>query len=120
MTKQELITRQQVWKRKAGLESAGWVVIVFALLAGFVQLKNHVEARFHASWVDPVFAISFFVILGGNLLFVVWFGKRQFKRYGVACPHCGGPLAGRSGEVVVATGNCGRCGERILDDKPAA
>jgi hypothetical protein len=120
MTKQELIARQQVWKRKGGFETASLVVIWFASLAGLIWVKDGIEARIHAGWVDVLFTLLFFAVLVGIVPFMFWFTKRQHQRYGVACPHCGGLLAGRRIQILVAQGNCGRCGERILDEKPAA
>jgi len=42
--------------------------------------------------------------------------SRKIRQLGLLCPHCQKPLIGHmSSQVVVATGNCGFCGGRVLD-----
>lgn len=41
----------------------------------------------------------------------VRFGSQKLLRY----PHCRESLGGFPAQVVVASGNCGRCGQRIID-----
>ena len=44
-----------------------------------------------------------------------WRTRRRLSRYEMACPFCGGSLVGLPSQIVVASGNCGNCGERILE-----
>jgi len=38
------------------------------------------------------------------------------RKHKLQCPHCGGSLLGFTGQIAIATSNCGRCGARIFSD----
>jgi endogenous inhibitor of DNA gyrase (YacG/DUF329 family) len=43
--------------------------------------------------------------------------RRNDRDMGVACPHCGKPLA-QFKAIVIASKNCPYCGKEVLDDNP--
>jgi hypothetical protein len=50
------------------------------------------------------------------LLALLWIHERRIKRDSrLRCPHCGKLLAGME-RLVVATRNCGHCGNRVLTE----
>lgn len=51
------------------------------------------------------------IIILAVLATLIVFGSRR----GIPCPHCGKRLFGVPGQIVVATGVCGYCGERVFD-----
>jgi len=114
MTKQEFIERQQAWKRHSGRRLAIWTVLWFGLMAGVIWIQTLVSARTRANWVEPFFVLLLLAVLIGNLPVLIWYSRRQQRRFGVVCPQCGKPLATSGASIVVATGNCAYCGEKIL------
>jgi DNA-directed RNA polymerase subunit RPC12/RpoP len=57
----------------------------------------------------------------GVVIVIVLLAATRGLRRQLACPHCGVSLFGehRTG-IVVATGNCPACGERVLESGPAS
>jgi len=66
------------------------------------------------AWACTPFALFFIMIVGHKLVL-----GYTFKHHGLSCPACGKPLGGVEA-IVIATGNCGNCGERILESPPGA
>jgi DNA-directed RNA polymerase subunit RPC12/RpoP len=42
--------------------------------------------------------------------------RRRLLQLGLTCPTCGARLLGRSNQQVTATGHCGSCGTRVLEE----
>jgi hypothetical protein len=68
---------------------------------------------------------SVFVPIGGLAILGVMFGglilmdrrvKTLAKRHGLLCPKCGLRLTRIAAQIVVASGRCGKCGSKLLDD----
>jgi DNA-directed RNA polymerase subunit RPC12/RpoP len=100
MSKQEFIERQQrmnsVWR--------AWVLLYMLGTMAFIAIFVILEA--FPLIVVPLFAIPF----------LFWVIARNEKQIGIRCPHCGKSLWAKNSQIVIATGNCGHCGERILND----
>ena len=50
-----------------------------------------------------------------SLVVIAQATKRRIRSLNLLCPHCKKPLAGRMGQIVVATGNCCHCGAKVVD-----
>jgi len=50
-----------------------------------------------------------------SLIFIAQSTKKRVRSLNLLCPHCSKPLAGRMGQIVIATGNCCHCGAKVLD-----
>ena len=119
MTKPEFISRQKAMTKSSNKWTAGFLVVFFGVLLANIPLAGFMDREKPASWVQIVYGFTLFGFLIGNIPLMLWFVKRQQTRFGVRCPSCGKPLVGLSAQVVVATGNCGQCGERIFNEKNA-
>ena len=69
-------------------------------------------------WVtqSPYVPVAVWVGLSIALIVLVWRWSSRDPR--VRCPACGKSLLNHTA-LVVATGNCGACGSRVLSDPPA-
>jgi hypothetical protein len=117
MTKQEFIHRNKAWKQSTGRIGAVGVICFFCILGIMAAIDNHQQRNGWSSKIDSLLGLLTFFLLVSLLPLVFWFQKRQLKRFGMICPNCGKPLVGRNGNVVVATGNCGSCGEAVFDNR---
>ena len=98
------------------------IVIVFAIGGSIAVAKNYLLSHGGPAWIDAASAICFTVMLAFNALFVFRFLQRKQRDFGLVCPHCKKTLMNqqRGSQIVIATGNCIHCGEKIFDEKVAA
>ena len=113
MTRQEFIKRRDK-QRKVG---AVWGFIAFVILIGPIGFMAWLEPRredlpVHVWTVLNVVAFSL-MVAGLSLAWIM--PSRLSKRLGLCCPECKKPVLGMS-SLVIATGRCGHCGGRVLDD----
>jgi len=94
--------------------TALFLVVFFGVLLANLPLAKFMERERPAGWIQVLYGVAFGGFLLGNLPLMMWFSKRQQRRFGLQCPSCGKPLVGVTGQVAVATGACGQCGERII------
>jgi hypothetical protein len=120
MTKQDFISRHKAWKQSTGKIGAIGVVCFFGILGVIAFVDSYLQHHGWSTRIDSILGLIAIVLLLGLLPLVFWFQKHQQKRFGVICPSCGKPLVGRNGNVVIATGNCGSCGEKVYDKSHAA
>lgn len=96
--------------------SIGFSVMLFAVALGNIPLAGIMDRLKPAIWIQVLYGLAFFGFLLGCIPLLAWITKRQQKQFGMICPNCGKPLVGVSSQIVVATGNCGRCGERVFTE----
>jgi hypothetical protein len=113
MTKQELISRQKAMTRRILVV----LIVFFGLLLANVPLGIFMDIKKPATWIQVLYGAAFFGFLIGSVLLSIWLQKRELRRFGLHCPSCGKPLIGIIGQIAVATGACGHCGERVLSDE---
>jgi hypothetical protein len=119
MTAQDFVTRYKAMRssrtRRMGIAAAaGWAI----MLSGFFwcrPLVTFLENRIPTDWAVSLNGYSALGIAGIGLLAFAFAQRYFLKRDGVSCPNCHQPLFGVSGRMVLMTGNCGFCGERVLD-----
>jgi hypothetical protein len=119
MTKQELISKQQAMRRSTNRWTAVFLVAFFSIMLANLPLSEYFDRVEPAAWIQVLYGVVFFGFLLGNVPLMIWLSMRQQKRFGLLCPKCLAPLVGVTGQVAVATGVCGNCGERVLSDVPA-
>jgi hypothetical protein len=116
MTKQDFISKKQAWAkscRKYALILP--CAFIYPAIRGFL-----IESGLSRS-LDNTFSTVIAVVFVANAIFIIWYFPRSQRKFGLACPHCHKFLAGQqSSQIVIATGNCGHCGERIFDENTAA
>ncbi len=121
MTKQDFIARRQAWRKNATKFALLDIVIVFAFGGSVAVVKNYVLSHGGPAWIDGACAIGLIVMLACNALFVFRFLKRKQRDFGLVCPHCEKTLIEQQGaQIVIATGNCIHCGEKLFDEKAPA
>ncbi len=112
MTKSDFISRQTALKSYV----FKLALVYLAGLAGFMFWPE----KKGPDGLDHIFVGCFFSYLFGGMIVFVWLQLRRRKQLGAFCPNCGKGFVKKSERLVIATGTCGGCGERILDDLPAA
>jgi hypothetical protein len=73
-----------------------------ALLDNFLNWGGSTFLRYAYGVVGCIFIAAFFLAMAVSQL-------------GVPCPHCKKRLFGVAGQIAVATGNCGYCGEKAFE-----
>lgn len=119
MTKEEFIQQyrkkdHRETKRMGIVAVLGWlsVPLVIWLLPRLKQLEETGHFDWAASF-DFYWVVGFF----GFCLLIFVLGRALVRQPGgVACPNCGERLWGTSAQIAVFVGNCGYCGEKVLDD----
>jgi DNA-directed RNA polymerase subunit RPC12/RpoP len=114
ITKQAFINKQKSMIRSSNRWAVIFLVVFFGVLLANLSLAKSIDRA--AIWTQVFYAIVFFSVLIGTIPLVMWFQKRQQKRFSVQCSSCGRPLVDISAQIVIATGNCGHCGERVLHE----
>ena len=114
IARDELAARYRVAKRRE------YIAFALALIPGvgyLVLLELHgVKGLFpelnkqSQGWFALGFMVWMFVVM------LIGTSRWTWRRAGLTCPHCGHQFRGTSFEVVMASGNCGGCGRRILSD----
>ena len=63
----------------------------------------------------PVEILWFLALFGISFASPRW-NRWYMRKVMLVCPSCGTPYLGPAAQVAVASGRCGRCGERVLND----
>ncbi len=116
MTKQKFISRIERWrKHQTRTLVVFFTSIAFAYGVWFLAMSHFDTSEpstpLRIGWASVPFALAVTMVVGHRLVL-----RHTFKRHGMSCLACGKPLGGIEA-VVIATGNCGNCGERILEDE---
>ena len=90
----------------------------FTILISNVFLAKRVESlKATHPWMEVIGIIGFFAFLILNFVFLIRTTKSRMKSFGLQCPSCDAPLSRASIPLVIATGNCGGCGAKLLHDQ---
>jgi hypothetical protein len=113
MTRKEFIQRGDKQRKVSAL----WALVALAMLIGPIGFMAWLEPR-HGDWPTYIWTILHVVMIvlmvaGVTSSFII--PSRLSKRLGLCCPECKKPLLAMSA-LVIATGRCGHCGGRVLDD----
>jgi hypothetical protein len=111
MTRQEFIRRSQSFRNRSAVGALG----ILALMIGSLILGSRIVdgCRDRPGFRTTLLGISIFLFLASAPAMVIYM-RRLEKRMGLTCPHCHKGIAGIS-TVVIATANCGHCGETVFD-----
>jgi hypothetical protein len=113
MTREEFIKTRDKQRKVGAVCGLFAMVILFAPLAFMAWLEpGRSELPAHVWTILNVAAISLMV---GGLSLVCIILMRLSKRFGLCCPECKKSVLNMS-SLVIATGRCGHCGGRVLDD----
>jgi uncharacterized membrane protein (DUF485 family) len=116
----DFILRYQAMTRASNRVSIWFFSGMFVLLLGMVPLLSYERGSPLFQDVGPVVGVAVLVLLFGSVPVLIWYHWRQKARFDVRCPGCHRQLLGTSGQIVIATGNCGHCGSRVLSESHAA
>jgi hypothetical protein len=115
MTRRQLATAQSSTRSRVAL----LYLVPFVVWPVSIAVYCHFERVLLESLSAPVhWMLILGVILGWGVLFMpVDYLVRRFRRKrGLCCPECGDIMVGTAGMIVMATGRCGRCGCRVIED----
>jgi len=119
MTKQEFLEENRRATRDATRHSLKVVMpAVFFLIGLAICAKPLIEYIDQHDWLDRVVAVKPYWIAGvmGVMLLAFIFAARSVRQpFGVPCPACCQRLIGITARLAVMTGNCGYCGERVVE-----
>src|SRR5262245_38102318 len=113
MTKRRFIENAKS-ARRSGI-AMRWVVV---LIAAAGMIANEPIQQWVAQQPLVVQMLHGLLLIAAFLslaCFGFWFDRRLLRKYGLACTNCRKSLTEMSGQIVVATGNCGHCGSRVLE-----
>lgn len=117
MTKPELVSRQEQYRRSDRRVGFSSLVFLFASMFGLMASLPWLGPEMNRSrWLGPVCLFGFLAFLIAQLVVLQWSVRRIQRKHGVVCPKCEAGLTGLTGQIALATGNCGNCGEKLLDD----
>ena len=114
MTKDEFIAVYRKTNKQFNLVGIGFLIYFFGVTCVAASLLNFIEKHEVANWVKLVPGIFLFGSLA-ILAVLVWFVHRKAKTNGLICKNCKKLLGGTLGQVTIASGNCGNCGQSIFD-----
>ena len=113
MTRQEFIKNRDKQRKTGIVSSLAMLVCLFAPVVFMAWLEpRRSELPEHAWTISNVAAITVMVV---GILSSFIIQMRLTKRLGFNCPECKKSVFGMSA-LVIATGRCGHCGARVLDD----
>lgn len=113
MTRQEFIKLAKADLRTQYFQiGALWVVFVLFSAAGAFLLKRWENEISNHSSVH----LGMLAGLAAGFCVVAILTLRRSSKKLLKCPHCRKPLGGFPSQVVVASSNCGHCGQRIIDE----
>jgi cytochrome bd-type quinol oxidase subunit 2 len=116
MTHDELVERQQAFRRAAWSRTAPIFVFILPLLVpmGFDYFKG-IDIDRWGYWLEASAFVALVVMMATTTIVIPRLQKRQMRKIGLACPSCGEALLGTTGQIAAVTGRCGVCGHRIVE-----
>jgi hypothetical protein len=113
MTRQEFIQNRNRYRNAVAV-----VVLIFVFLFwGTIFLMAWLQQNRSDSLMNiwPALNVGAFAIMVAAFSFLWIRTSRLITRFGLRCPECKKPVFGMS-RLVIATGRCGHCGGKVLDD----
>jgi hypothetical protein len=117
ITHSELLARRRVFSGELRKRSLLWLiaVIVVGVLLGII--RRYIQSHDGPSWIGVAFTIGWLAFLLGMGVLAAWNILNLLRQLGLVRPRCRKPIIGRSrGQIVMGTGKCGDCGERLIYD----
>jgi hypothetical protein len=112
MTKTEFIKSFELYQKSGKLFSYIYLAIVFGPLISACVLMESSNGVYHT--MGTVLAVISIACLFISLPVLSLFTRRKSRQHGLDCPSCDKSIVAIS-HTVIASGNCGFCGEAILD-----
>ena len=112
MTKADFKSRTDRYNRSVVLWTLIWLPLFFGALFANVPLSasmDHASAR-----LQVLYGIVFFGFLVAQFPLMYFWHRSRVRKFGLACPHCRAQLVKQLGQIALASGNCGQCGEAIV------
>jgi hypothetical protein len=110
MERAELRGNQARWRRSEPPVGVAAVLLFFSPVAAAAVLSRRLDqAGLSGIWAGVT--LGWWIALA--ILFF-WLDRKLVRGWRLICEHCGTRLTGPTGEMVMATGRCWRCGRRLL------
>ena len=120
MTKQEFIQRYQISMRTETRRLRNLAIITVVILAPAMicapLIINYLNRTDYFDWAASINEYSLRGVAGCFVLAMAFASSRLSHPYGVPCQACGENLSRNSARLALITGNCGFCGEKVLED----
>lgn len=108
MNRKELAAQIRSRANQNKRQTIVWLTILGLWMVAGALLDNLLN------WFGSTFLRYAYGVLG-FVLFVIFLLAVAVSQMGVPCPHCKKRLSGVAGQIAVATGNCGYCGEKAFE-----
>src|SRR6267154_3905894 len=116
MTKQEYIAGQQTMTRVVKKHGRVFTITFFGACVALIPLSIYTDSDKAVPWVSAVCVIGIMILLLLSAGLAQRFLKRQQSLFGIQCRHCSKQILLSHSQIVIATGNCGFCGEKLFDE----
>ena len=104
----ETVKRQQ---RQDSLFWGIWTTVFFSLLVINIPVMKLIPENY-----SLVYRLLFFAFLFVIIVLTILIVRQRARRAGICCSSCQKPLSSSGIELAIATGNCGFCGQKFLED----
>jgi len=113
MTRQEFIKNTNRYRNAVTVSALVALVCLFVPVGFMAWLDPNRSELPHHVWT--ILNIAAFVVIAAGYAFMFVRMSRLSKPLGLCCPQCKKSVVQMSA-VVIATGKCGHCGARVLDE----
>lgn len=113
MTREEFITKSLRAQKLLSWAAWAWMAWFIGVMGLVTFLLPH-EYRSKPVFQDWRLAVGSLGHLIVSVVLLFWGIGLLSRRYGVTCPGCGKVII--SSQVVIASANCGHCGDRVLEN----
>jgi DNA-directed RNA polymerase subunit RPC12/RpoP len=117
--KEEFIRAANRFNRRATAIFIIPLLVALAFIVAYGPFQRRFEACLAAKVHGPIPGILQALPVGVPLAVaigaIIMLTRRNDRDMGIACPHCGQPLA-QLKAIVIASKNCPYCGKKVLDD----
>ena len=119
MTREDLVKRQKAAEKAELTEGIPLGLGALGFLGGLVWF----DARYDMGNLDNLSNLTYVLVgvsliggLGAIVILGLWLEIGMKKRFGTGCPNCNANLTKFAGAVALASGRCGKCGAKVIDD----
>ncbi|MDD5459042.1 MAG: hypothetical protein PHF37_06595 [Phycisphaerae bacterium] len=114
MTKEEFIAIYRKTNKQFNIVGIAFLTSFAGITFIAASILNFIKKHEVANWVRLVPA----TLLFGSLAFfaiMAWYLHYKAKKRNLTCSSCKKLLLGQLGNITIASGNCGNCGQPVFD-----
>jgi hypothetical protein len=114
MTKDEFHSIYRKAGKQFNILGIIFLIYFFGMTFAISKLLDFIKTHTVERWVKLIpisLLLASFVILAILILFL----RHKTKIQGLMCKNCKKLLVGQLGQIAIASGNCGNCGQKLFD-----